>query len=275
MEIDLHIHTTASDGLYTPAEVVEMACAAGLRVVSICDHDTVDGLAEAFRAAEGTDLELIPGVEVSADADGLEVHILGYFVDQGNSELRTALARFRESRLQRAREMLARLEALGVPLSWDRVQELAREGTLGRVHIAEAMREARYVASSREAFERYVGHGRPAYVRRLRVSAVEAMRLIYGAGGLPVLAHPWDLLPIVPGLPAEGLAGLEVYYTGYSRAMTARLCVLAREHDLVCTGGSDFHGLALLPDNPLGGVRVPAGCVEALRRRWRLLCRAG
>ncbi|OGO04893.1 MAG: hypothetical protein A2Y73_00935 [Chloroflexi bacterium RBG_13_56_8] len=271
MTIDLHVHTTASDGLHTPKEVVKMANAIGLQAISICDHDTVDGLPEAFEAARDTGLEVIPGVEISADYRGQEVHILGYFVDHENLPLRDALACSRDSRRERGKAMLAKLESLGIFLSWDRVQELAGTGSLGRVHIAEALHEAGYVASPQEAFDRYIGNDRPAYAHRFRIQAIEAMRLIRGAGGLPTLAHPRDVQGAVPELVAGGLVGLEVYYTGYSREMTSHLRALARRHNLLCTGGSDFHGLALLPDHALGSVSVPTECVENLRARERLL----
>ena len=272
--IDLHIHTVFSDGLHTPTEIVEMARRKGLQVISICDHASIGGIPEAIEAAAGTRLQVIPGLEINTEADGLEAHILGYLVDQGCRELRGALSRLRDSRLERAKEMLARLRALGLALPLQRLQELAGPGALGRPHVAKAMVEAHFVGSSQEAFQRYLSPGRPAYVPRSRTTSGDALRLIRAAGGVPVLAHPWRVTSLLPDLVAKGLMGLEAYYTGYSPGMTEHLVELADKYRLVCTGGSDFHGLTLLPNNRLGQVDVPAKCVEALRNRHRLLVKA-
>jgi predicted metal-dependent phosphoesterase TrpH len=185
-------------------------------------------------------------------------------VDDGDSALVQHLARFRASRLERLQSMLARLRDLGMALSWERVCQLGGEGSIGRPHVARAMVEAGYVGDARQAFERYLGRGKAAYVPRLKVTPVEAVHLIRAAGGLPVLAHPWDLLRIVPELVAEGLVGLEAYYAGYSAIATDYLRQVAQEHGLVCTGGSDFHGLALLPNAVLGSSVLPPECVRAL-----------
>jgi len=272
---DLHIHTIYSDGLHRPAEIVEMARKEGLQVIAISDHASVDGLPEAVEAAEGTPLQVIPGVEISTEVEGLEAHILGYFVAYHSQNLRAALLRLQQSRLERMKKMLARLAALGVVLPLDGVKQHARGGALGRPHIAKAMVDAGLVSSTQEAFRRYLGKGRPAYVPRDKASPQDAFRLIRAAGGLPVLAHPWRLTPFVPKLVAGGLVGLEAYYPGYSPGITNHLVKLAQRHGLVCTGGSDFHGLALLPNNRLGQVHVPLQCVEALRERHRFLSEVG
>ena len=243
----------------------------GLRTISVTDHDAVDGVAEAIVAVEDGGLEIIPGVEISAHTGATEVHILGYFVDCACQEFVRALARFRQSRLERAREMVARLRAQGVFLSWERVFELAGEGAVGRPHIARVMQEARYVGTVQEAFERYLGRQQPAYVPRLKMMPEQAMHLIREAGGLPVLAHPRGVEFAIPDLVAGGLVGLEAHYMGYSSQKVAHLRDVAGHHDLVCTGGSDFHGLAILPENRLGGVYVPQECLAALRERRRLL----
>ena len=273
--VDLHIHTVFSDGLHTPSEIVERASRQGLQVIAITDHASVNGVAEAIEAAASTGLQVLPGVEISTGVEGLEAHILGYLVAHGSQDLRAALSRLRESRLARTKKILTRLNALGIALPLNRVQELARGGALGRPHVAKAMIEASFVGSSQEAFQRYLGRGRPAYVPRSKLTPVDAFQLIRRAGGLPVLAHPWGLTTLLPDLVAKGLMGLEAYYTGYSPGVTNHLVELAHRHGLVCTGGSDFHGLALLPDNRLGQVRVPIECVEALRERHRLLTEEG
>ncbi len=264
---DLHIHTTISDGLYTPSEIVGMAHTLGLSVIAITDHDAVEGVAEARQAAEGTPLQVIAGVEISASLDDTECHVLGYFVEDLDDTLQLQLRRFRSARLERVHTMLARLSALGKELSWERVRSLAGEGSIGRPHIARAMVEAGYVADVRQAFERYLGSGKAAYVPRLKVTPVEALQMIRAAGGLPVLAHPWELQALVPGLASEGLVGLEAYYGSYNEIATGFLCDLAREHGLICTGGSDFHGTPVMPNNTLGSGLLPRECVQALFAR--------
>lgn len=264
--VDLHVHSTASDGLHTPSQIVDMALQQGLRAIALTDHDSVDGVSEALGAAAGTPLRVIPGVEISTDADG-EVHVLGYWVDSGDESLRGALARFRLGRLERAARILEKLRALRISLSWENLAELAGDGAVGRPHIARAMQDAGYVGSAQEAFERYLGHGRPAYVPRLKLAPPEAMQLILGAGGLPVLAHPYGVTHLLGELTQAGLVGLEAYYGAYSGELVAALSQLAHEHSLVCTGGSDFHGLALLPDNRLGQGELPSACFEALLAR--------
>jgi len=267
-EIDLHIHTTISDGLHTPAEIVEMARREGLCTISITDHDTVGGVAQAIEAA-GDHLEVVPGVEISTYAGGIEMHILGYFLDFKNKDLVEALARFRQSRLERAKKMLAKLRALGIIVSWEQVLEMARGETVGRPHIARALQEADRVQTTQEAFDRFLDKGRPAYVPRHRMTSAQALHLLRNAGGLPVLAHPWHVTSTIPHLAAEGLVGLETYYPGYNPLMVAHLCGLAKKHHLICTGGSDFHGLALLPERRLGQVYVPPECVSALKDKTR------
>lgn len=265
--IDLHIHTTASDGLHTPTEIVDMAARKGLRVISITDHDTMAGIDEAIAAAEGTPLQVIPGVELSTDDETTEVHLLGYFVDQASEELASTLARFRESRLERAEKMVGKLRTLGVRLSWERLMELSEGGAMGRPHLAMALHEAGAVGSIQEAFDRYLGRRALAYVPRMKLLPAEALRLIQAAGGLAVLAHPWNATFLLPELIGEGLVGLEAYYAGYFPDRVTYLCQLARQCCLVCTGGSDFHSLELMPENRLGEVHVPAECVAALYQR--------
>lgn len=268
--LDLHVHTTASDGLHSPEEVVAMARRLGLEAVAITDHDTLGGLPAGLAAASAAGLSLIPGVEISTEAEGgAEVHILGYLIASNDATLAHALSRYRHARLERAQEILARLADLGLSLSWDHVLHLAEGDSVGRPHIARALLEEGYVLSVPDAFARYLGHGKPAYVPRLKVTPAQAIRLIHEAGGLAVLAHPWEVRGLLPGLVAQGLDGLEVYYTGYENEMMALLRQMALAHGLVCTGGSDFHGYEVAPGNILGGVRVPRACLTALLRRHR------
>ncbi len=266
--VDLHVHTAASDGYYRPAEVVARAAAAGITTLAITDHDTVDGVPEALEAARRfPGLYLVPGVEISADASGGEVHILGYFIDYRDPHLLEALRGLRDSRWQRARRMVARLGELGFPLSWERVQEIAGEGgALGRPHIAQALVERGYVGSFREAFTRLIGHNCPAYVERQKVRPAEAVALVRRVGGLAVLAHPLTAPhpeALVAELKEAGLVGLEAYYAGFSPEESRYLASLARHYGLITTGGSDYHGLDDVGTG-LGAARVPPEAVAAL-----------
>ena len=266
---DLHVHSAVSDGLHAPAEVVRLAHEGGLGLIALTDHDAVEGIDEAIEAGARWGVAVIPGVEISAYAGEVELHVLGYLIRHGDARLQATLARYRTSRLQRAREMLARLEVLGIPLAWERVQELAERGSTGRPHIARALVEAGYVTSVGEAFERYLRPGMPAYVPRDKAAPEEAIGLIHDAGGLAVLAHPWALVDHVAALAAQGLDGLEAHYDGYAPNVVHYLRALAAEQGLICTGGSDFHGLRLMPNNPIGGVAIPRECLRALYRRHR------
>ncbi len=268
MKVDLHIHTTASDGRLTPEEVVRIAAKQGLSVIAITDHDSIAGLEPALLAAESfPSLRVIPGLEINTDIPNGEVHILGYFIDYKNKELEQALERLRNSREARAQQIVTKLEELGIDIAWQRVLELAGGGSVGRPHIAQAMFERGYIPSFQEAFIKYIGRQGPAYAERERFSPQEAAKLVVKAGGLPVLAHPADiddLEELLVELKEGGLVGLEAYYNGYHRRMIERLVHLAAKHGLITSGGSDFHGLGGVDETPLGGVAVPVGCAERL-----------
>jgi len=268
MKVDLHLHTTASDGRLTPELLVEAAVKERLSVIAITDHDSIDGIAPALLAAEAfPSLKVIPGVEINTDIPNGEAHILGYFIDYKNKELKRALERLRHSRETRARKMVAKLGELGIDVEWRRVKELAGGGSIGRPHIAQAMFERGYIPSFQEAFIKYIGRKGPAYAERERLSPVEAVALVVKAGGLPVLAHPADindLEDLVIDLKQAGLVGLEAYYNGYHRKAIARLVDLANKYGLITSGGSDFHGLDSGNEIPIGGVDVPLNCAERL-----------
>lgn len=266
--IDLHIHTSASDGRFSPAEIVSRSAAAGLAVIAITDHDTVDGIAPALQAARTfPSLRVIPGVEISTDIPAGQAHILGYFVDYTDHELQIALEKMRNSRWERARKMVARLEDLGCRIEWERVREIAGAASVGRPHIAQALMEKDYVESIKDAFTRYISQDGPAYVERDKMTPVQAAELILRAKGLPVLAHPLtvpDPEAMVIELKAAGLTGIEVYYKDYTRDDINRLLRLSDRYGLVNTGGTDYHGLEPDTDIDIGGVDVPAECVEQL-----------
>lgn len=263
--VDLHLHSTASDGQFSTSELVAMALERNFLAIAITDHDTTAGIDEALEAARGTELELIPGVEISCDVPHQEVHILGYYIDHHDPILEKRLSAFRQARLQRARGILSKLATLGFPLEWKMVAELAGNSSVGRPHIAQAMVKRGYVASPEEAFDLYIGRNGPAYVERYKLNPVDAVSLIKAARGLPVLAHPLKVTHFLPSLIERGLVGLEVYYNDYSPEDIQELADLGRKYSLIPTGGSDFHGSGMLDTVGMGGVRVPLESVERLR----------
>jgi 3',5'-nucleoside bisphosphate phosphatase len=277
--VDLHLHSTASDGVLTPSALVGLCLQYGLRVIALTDHDTTDGVDEALRAASGTGLTVIPGVELSTDIPGIEVHILGMYIDWRQAELQETLAQLRGSRLMRARKMVERLAELGAPLEWATVEALAGDGAVGRPHIARAMVQQKHVSSTSEAFERFIGRGRPAYVDRYKLAPDEAVALILRMNGIPILAHPViigadgnahevDLDKLLPGLIAAGLQGFEARYPSYTAERTEKLEALAQGLGLVTTGGTDFHGPGRGNSVP-GEVWVPISVANALAERHR------
>jgi predicted metal-dependent phosphoesterase TrpH len=266
--VDLHIHTTASDGKYSPADIVKKAAEIGLKVISITDHDSIDGIAPAIDAAKSyPGLTLIPGVEISTDlADG-EAHILGYFIDYGSPDFQKELEKFRDSRLGRGQRMVAKLNDLGVKIDWPRVQAIAGDGAIGRPHVAQAMLEKGYVKTFEEAFDKYIGHGGPAYVEREKMTPQEAVALILSAGGIPVLAHPFtvkDPEAMAVSLKSAGLIGIEAYYKDNTREQTAATLELAEKYGLIATGGTDYHGIDASKEVMIGGVEVPLEAAERL-----------
>lgn len=251
-------------------------------MLAITDHDTTDGLPAAQAEAQRWEITVVPGVEISTLSGREEIHLLGYFVDLGDPELQAMLARTREARRARAQQMVTRLAGLGMPVAWERVEELAGEGSaIGRPHVAMSLLEAGHVSSWEEAFERWIGRGGPAYVERYKLSPEEAIRLVRRSGGLPVLAHPYiygrngerrrdmDLKRWLPRLQRAGLAGVEVYYPNYPRRVRRQLLALAAREGLVVSGGSDFHGGPI--GTGLGRVAVPWATWQGLARRHRML----
>jgi predicted metal-dependent phosphoesterase TrpH len=246
-EVDLHLHTIASDGRLTPTGLVQLAAQQGLRTIAITDHDTTDGLPEAYEAAkEYPGMRIIPGIELSADVPGDEVHVLGYFIDPDIAELQAELARFRKGRIGRARAMVDKLGELGIQVEWERVQYYAGDGAVGRPHIAMALVEAGYCTEPKDAFPEYLGRNGLAYVERVKLTPEEAVVMIRRAGGAAVLAHPAymnDMEAGIANLAGIGLSGMEVHYAKYRDDTIRQLARLAREYDLIPCGGSDYHGL--------------------------------
>jgi predicted metal-dependent phosphoesterase TrpH len=257
--IDLHAHTTYSDGSLTPTELVDEAADLGLRALAITDHDTVDGLPEALDAGRRRGIRVVPGVEINLEHDRVTMDLLGYFLaGRPSAELREELSTLRAYRDERNARMVERLAELGYPLAPSDLQALAENGAVGRPHIGEAMRRRGYVDSVAEAFERFLRRGAPAWVDRRRLSLARAIRLLRASGGLPVLAHPGIIRADAAGLQRivregarQGLAGIECFYPLHDEQTLARCLELARTFALVPTGGSDYHG-SVKPDVRLG-----------------------
>lgn len=268
LRVDLHTHSTASDGEHTPAELVLLAIDRGLDAIALTDHDSCDGIDPMLQAARATTLQVIPGVELSADVPQTEVHILGYFIDWHNAHFQTMLGKFRDGRYGRAEKMTKKLAALGVPISFERVKAIAGDAAIGRPHVAQALLEAGHVTTIAEAFDKYIGRNGPAYVERFRLTPEDAVTLILQTGGVPVLAHPREVTHWIEPLVKVGLQGLEVYYNAYDDFTRSELARLARQYDLIATGGSDFHGLHKMAHmSGLGQVDVPPNVVAELKTK--------
>jgi len=258
MRIDLHVHTNASDGLYRPADVAAMAARAGVSVIGIADHDTVDGIDEALEAARDS-VRVVPAVEINAYAEGVEHHILGYFVRHRDAELRGSLAKLRDARVARMHVIIGKLAAIGIGVTAEEILAIAGSGTVGRPHIAQALVAKGYASSVRDAFEKYIGEGKPAYAPRSKLTPREAIAIIRAAGGASVLAHPglWGGGEMVPALAAGGIVGLEVYSPEHTQEQVRRFLDMSRSLGLVSTGGSDFHGWGDTSRSGLGAATTP------------------
>lgn len=267
--VDLHTHSSFSDGLLSPDELVEEAARRGVRVLGLTDHDTVAGIPEARAAGQRLGVEIVPGVELSTSLSGGEgVHLLGYFIDTENPTLLEGLAGYARAREERMAHMIERLQMLGVPVAEEQVRALIGQGTVGRPHLARALIASGRVATIPEAFDRYIGRGKPAYVPRPRVDPRDAIALVRAAGGVPVLAHPFSpgaVESVLDSLVPAGLLGMEVDYGEYSPEDRETLRAIAARRGLIATGGSDFHGLGLGLSRELGSAPVPLAAVENLR----------
>ncbi|MDP9023668.1 MAG: PHP domain-containing protein [Actinomycetota bacterium] len=277
---DLHTHTTASDGTTTAEDNVRLALAAGLGGLAVTDHDSVAAWDDSFAAADGTALEVVPGAELSAELGGYSVHVLGYWFDPSDGALTAELHRLRTERDRRAQEIVERFVELGVPVSLDRVRQLAGDAPIGRPHVAAAVVDTGAARDVSEVFDRWLHDGGPAYVPKYAVDPVRCVRLIVEAGGVAVLAHPGLYGPAeqaragvgldvatVEEMAAAGLAGIEADHPDHTAEQVARYGDLARAHGLVVTAGSDFHGER--KDLDLGQATTSRARVEVLRERAR------
>jgi len=263
---DLHIHTNFSDGRFSPAQVVDYSQRVGLSAISITDHDITESIRLAREAAGQYDMEIVPGIELSADDRGREVHILGYCFNKENSELQEKLRIFCDARLKRAQEMVEKLNELGLEIEFDRVLAIAGPGSVGKPHVAQAMVERGYVNSAGQASREYLGSGRPAYVPKYKLVPREAIELIRRAGGIPVLAHPAlsRVDELIPQMVSCGLMGLEVYEGSTDPSIINYYTGLARKYGLLITGGSDCHQRG--KDRiRMGSVKFPYRFVEELK----------
>ncbi len=281
--VDLHTHTTASDGSFSPAEVVAMAKAAGLKAVAITDHDTVGGVQQALEAGVKEGIEVVGGVEISVNRpDGKgSMHILGLMVDHTNPQLLTGLQRLQQARAERNPKIVKRLNALGIDITMEEVEALAGGDQVGRPHFAQALVHRGVVADRAEAFERFLASGRPAYEPKFRFEPPQAIALLRSATALPILAHPGllgltkqELKQLLVQLKGWGLEGIEAYYSEHTHSQQQMLLELAQELGLAVSGGSDFHGAAK-PDISLGtgmgNLAVPASVLNALYARHQEL----
>lgn len=272
VEIDLHLHTTASDGTLSPRQLIDQVAATSLRVVSITDHDSTNGLAEASEAAAlHPHLTVIPGVELGTTTETSDLHMLGYFIDAENADFQAKIEQFRSERVEVARAMVRRLEELKRPVSWERITDMAN-GAMGRPHIARAMVEAGHVETIAEAFERYLGDDGIARVSRPKLHPVEALEMIHSAGGIGSIAHPRtvkNLDDLVKLLVAAGLVGIEVYAEKYASNRRDGYLDISTQYNLVPTGGTDYHALGAKNETAPGTNGPPPDTVSKLLARAR------
>ena len=266
---DLHTHTTCSDGLLSPTDLVRKARRHGVHALAVTDHDCVTGYDEAVAAGARYGVEVIPGVELSVTVGGEEVHLLGYLFDPRHPGLRAHFERYEKVRHERARQIVARLHGAGVPLPFARVLEAAGGGVLGRPHIAAALVEAGYAASAADAFTDYLRDGAVAHVEKPQFPAEEALALLHEAGGIGVLAHPghWTRIEAFEALVPAGLDGIETIHPSHNTALTQYYREVAQAHGLVETGGSDYHGFRPTDEQNLGRCSIPYPQLERIRKR--------
>lgn len=267
MYADLHLHTNLSDGTLSPAKLAALARRRGIGCISITDHDSVAAFLSDI-PQEG--IEIIPGIELTADSNNSEVHILGYFIDYRAKWFREKLKDICSSRIARMKEMCKKLTRMGMMLDYKEVLDLAGHSCVGRLHLARLMVKKGYTPNTKEAFDKYIGDRKPAYVSKFRLNPQEAIALILKAQGIPVLAHPYSLLQqdLIPELAKSGLMGLEALYPEHSPSQVKHYQKLAEELGLLVTGGSDYHGEAK-PQRRVGAVKIPYDLVRKLKASRR------
>ncbi len=267
-KIDLHMHTLYSDGVFSPIELIDKAKDVGLETVSITDHDNLSGIEEAVRYGKKIGVDVISGIEISADIEDKEIHILGYFLDVNNDELQKSLTFFREERFFRAKRILKKLNQMGVDLSLESVMEFAKGSAVGRPHIALALVKGGYVGNFYEAFAKYLGNDAPAYEKKIHISPESAVQLINDAGGLSFLAHPANIKEsLLYQIIKSGIDGIEVIHPSHSPQQIKNYKGIVNEYYLLESGGSDFHGGSRNDEPNLGKYYITEDKLDAMRKR--------
>lgn len=263
---DLHLHSIFSDSTYTPEELISQSIKVGLSAISLVDHDTIDGIEPTLKAAREKNIEVLPGIELSAEYGSQEVHVLGYLIDYKSKDLLEKINFLKQNRVGRIYKIVDKLKNMGVDLKAEDVFDISRAGTVSRLHVARAMLKQGKVTSIFEAFQKYIGEECPAYVLGFRFSVYEAIKLIRDIRGIPVLAHPYtlDRDELIPDFVAGGLMGLEVYYPEHSQSMINFYLNLAKQYNLLATGGSDCHGNNK-SQVKIGTLKIPYDLVEKLK----------
>jgi hypothetical protein len=263
---DLHLHTLYSDSTYTPEQLIRDSKAAGLSAISVVDHDTIDGIDICTQLGKKEGVEVIPGIELSAEYENKEVHILGYFIDHTNKAFKEKLDMLKSNRRDRVYKIIEKLKKVGIDLDPEKVFSLSDRGTVGRLHIARAMVEDGHVRTIYDAFYRFIGDRGPAFVLGFRFTPHDAVKLIKGVGGIPVLAHPYVLNDdqLIVKFVEFGVMGLEVYYPEHSQSLINVYLEMARKYNLLVTGGSDCHGTAK-PEVKIGLIKIPYELVEKIK----------
>ncbi|MBF6601042.1 MAG: PHP domain-containing protein [Dehalococcoidia bacterium] len=268
---DFHTHSTASDGVLSPAALVDLAASQGVRYHALTDHDSTEGIAEARAAAtKHAGYTLIPGVEMGTDIEGAEVHMLGLYLSPDDPDLQEMLMRLRAGRIDRGYGIVEKLRGMGIMIEWERVKQLAGDASVGRPHIAQALVEGGYVAKVADAFDRWIGRNGPAYVERDKMTPAESVACIVARGGLACLAHPADLDrldALLDELAAAGMAAMEVFYKDYPPETVERLRQAAERHGLLPLGGSDYHGIFGNNEPLPGNISLPDDAIERFLER--------
>lgn len=267
--IDLHVHTTASDGLLNPKEVIQWASKKHLEAIAITDHDTIDGIEEAIYYGKKNGIKVIPGIEINTDYKGLEIHILGYLIDYKEKWFQDLLKELRLARYNRAKKMVQKLQDLGLSITMKEVEANANAASIGRPHIARVLINNGWVKTMKEAFDEYIGKEGPAFVERYKITPCEAIKYISDCGGIPVLAHPGLIKDnsIIKELVNCGLQGLEVYHSKHDQNMVHLYNSIAKQYHLIITGGSDFHGSLHEGQPILGSLNIDKSIIEDLQNK--------
>ena len=275
--IDLHIHTNFSDGMFSAEEAVAYAHKMELSAIAITDHDTTNGIKPAQEAAAKYNIEIVPGIELSSYLSEFlvdEIHILGYFIEWENDKFQEKLSLLKAKRIERAKQILKKLSHLGIKINEERVFQLAGQSVIGRLHFAQIMVEDGYVFSIRDAFYNYLGEGRPAFVPKMYLTPQETIKMILDVKGIPVLAHP-NIQQIdekvIKELVAQGLKGIEIFCSKLDEQTAGYFQHLAKENNLLITGGSDCHGKILSRDILMGTIEIPYSILEELRKAKQTL----